>query len=42
VLEEINAMEKRELESERFTRFEERFQIPLALALFLLVAEMGG
>jgi Ca-activated chloride channel family protein len=40
VLEEINAMEKRELESERFTRFEERFQIPLALALFLLVAEM--
>jgi Ca-activated chloride channel family protein len=40
VLKEINKMEKRELESERFSHFEERFQIPLGIALFLLVAEM--
>ncbi len=40
VLTEINSMEKREIESERFTRFEERFQYPLALALLLLIAEM--
>ncbi len=40
VLEEINAMEKRKLEGEHFTQFEERFQWPLALALFLLVGEM--
>jgi hypothetical protein len=33
-------MEKRELEGERFSQFEERFQIPLAVALVLLVSEM--
>ncbi len=40
VLEEISAMEKRKLEGEHFTQFEERFQWPLALALLLLVGEM--
>jgi Ca-activated chloride channel family protein len=40
VLKEINKMEKREMESERFSQFEERFQIPLGAALILLVAEM--
>jgi len=40
VLKEINAMEKRELESERFTRFEERFQWPLGIALLLIALEM--
>ncbi len=40
VLEAINAMEKRELESEQFTRYEERFQIPLAIAVLLLALEM--
>ena len=40
VLKEIETMEKREMESERFSQYEERFQIPLGLALFLLVAEM--
>lgn len=40
VLQEINKMEKRELESEQFSHFEDRFQIPLAIALLLLLAEM--
>lgn len=40
VLKEINKMEKRELESERFSHYEERFQIPLGIALLLLIAEM--
>lgn len=40
VLKEINKMEKRELESERFSHFEERFQIPLGIALLLLLIEM--
>jgi Ca-activated chloride channel family protein len=40
VLEAINSMEKQELDSKRFSRFEDRFQIPLAAALFFLVVEM--
>jgi len=40
VLKEINALEKRELDSQRFSRFEDRYQIPLGIALFLLVLEM--
>ena len=40
VLKEINKMEKRELESERMSQYEDRFQIPLGIALFLLIAEM--
>ncbi len=40
ILKEINKMEKRELESERMSQFEDRFQIPLGIALVLLVAEM--
>lgn len=40
VLKEINKMEKRELETERFSHYEERFQIPLGIALLLLIAEM--
>lgn len=40
VLEAISAMERRMLESERMSRFEDRFQLPLAAALFLLVVEM--
>lgn len=40
VLKEIEKMEKRELESERMSQYEDRFQIPLGIALFLLMAEM--
>ncbi len=40
VVEAINDMEKRELEGERFTQFEDRFQYPLAIALLLLIVEM--
>jgi Ca-activated chloride channel family protein len=40
VLKKINAMEKRTLDSERLSRFEERFQVPLAAALLLLLLEM--
>ncbi|HAO99484.1 MAG TPA: hypothetical protein DCQ83_05520 [Fibrobacteres bacterium] len=40
VLKEINGMEKREFDEDKFTRFEDRYQIPLAIGLALLVAEM--
>ncbi len=40
VLQEINGMEKRETDADKFTRFEDRFQWPLAIAILLLVAEM--
>jgi Ca-activated chloride channel family protein len=40
VLKEIAKMEKRELDSERMSQYEDRFQIPLGIALVLLVAEM--
>jgi len=40
VLDAINSMEKQKLDSQQFSRFEDRFQIPLAIALVLLVAEM--
>jgi Ca-activated chloride channel family protein len=40
VLHEIEKMEKRELDSERLSQYEDRFQIPLGIALALLVAEM--
>ena len=40
VLREIQKMEKRELDSERMDQYEERFQIPLGIALVLLAAEM--
>lgn len=40
ILKEINQKEKRELESERMSQYEDRFQIPLGIALFLLIAEM--
>ena len=40
ILKEIEGMEKREMETERFSQYEERFQIPLGIALFLLIAEM--
>lgn len=39
VLDKINEMEKRELEAERFIQYEERFQIPLIIALILFVIE---
>ncbi len=39
VLEKINAMEKRSYDAEQVTRREERFQLPLGLALSLLVLE---
>ncbi len=39
VLKEINGMEKRDIDADRFTRFEDRFQLPLAIALVLLVLE---
>jgi Ca-activated chloride channel family protein len=41
VLKKINAMEKRAFDAEQVTRLEERFQIPLAIALLLLAAEMA-
>lgn len=40
VLKEIAKMEKREMDSERLSQYEDRFQIPLGIALALLVAEM--
>ncbi|MFC1586284.1 VWA domain-containing protein [Fibrobacterota bacterium] len=40
VVEEINEMEKRELQGERFTQYEDRFQFPLAVALVLLIMEI--
>lgn len=40
VVDEISQMEKRELEGERFTQYEERFQIPLAVAIVFLIFEM--
>jgi Ca-activated chloride channel homolog len=40
VLKEINGMEKRDLDADRFTRFEDRYQIPLALGIILLTLEM--
>jgi Ca-activated chloride channel family protein len=40
VIKEINEMEKREVQSERFTQYKERFQIPLVIALLLLVMEL--
>jgi len=40
VLKEINGMEKRDLDADRFTRFEDRYQIPLALGIVLLALEM--
>jgi Ca-activated chloride channel family protein len=40
VLREIEKMEKRELDSERLSQYEDRFQIPLGISLVLLVAEM--
>ncbi len=40
VLEKINAMERRSLDAESVSRLEERHQIPLAIAIGLLVLEM--
>ena len=40
VLDRIESMEKRTLDSERLTRLEDRFQIPLAAAIGLLFLEM--
>jgi len=40
VLREIEKMEKRELDSERLSQYEDRFQIPLGISLALLIAEM--
>ena len=40
VLKEINNMEKRETDADKFTRFEDRYQWPLAIALLLLAIEM--
>jgi len=40
VLKEINGLEKRDLDSQRFSRFEDRYQIPLGIALLLLLIEM--
>ncbi len=40
ILKEINKMEKRELESERISQYEDRFQIPLGIAIVLLIGEM--
>ncbi|HDK81636.1 MAG TPA: VWA domain-containing protein [Nitrospirae bacterium] len=38
--EKLSKMEKREMEDKIIKRYEERFQIPLAIALFLLVLEL--
>ena len=39
VVDRISEVQRKELGSERFTRYEERFQIPLALALACFLAE---
>jgi hypothetical protein len=39
IYEEINAMEKKELTSRKFTQYESRFQIFILLALFALFFE---
>ena len=39
VVDRISEVRQKELGSERFTRYEERFQIPLALALACFLAE---
>lgn len=40
VLKKINAMEKRSLDAESVSRLEERYQLPLAIAIGLLMLEM--
>ncbi len=40
VLKQINTMEKRELEGQKLTQYEDRFQIPLILAFICLLLEM--
>jgi Ca-activated chloride channel homolog len=40
VVEAIHNMEKREMESQLFNQFEERYQIPLGITLGLLIAEL--
>ena len=40
LFEEINRIEKKEIETRQFTDYEDRFQIYLALALFLMVFEL--
>jgi len=37
---EISRIEKKEIETKQFTDYEDRFQIYLALALFLMVTEL--
>jgi Ca-activated chloride channel family protein len=37
---EISQIEKKEIETKQFTDFEDRFQIYLGLALFLMVTEL--
>jgi Ca-activated chloride channel family protein len=39
VFKEIEKMEKREIETKRFTEYEDRFQVPLALGFLLLIME---
>ena len=39
IYEEISTMEKRELRSRKFTRYEERFQYPLFLAIVVFALE---
>ena len=39
IAEKIGAMDKRDIQQRLLTRFEERFQVPLALAIFLIVVE---
>lgn len=40
LFDEINQIEKKEIETKQFTDFEDRFQIYLGLALFLMVIEL--
>jgi Ca-activated chloride channel family protein len=40
VVEEINNMEKRELQAEKFTQYKDRFTIPLGIAIVFLLLEM--
>ncbi len=40
VFREIEKMEKREIETKQFTEYEDRYQIPLAFAFLLLLAEL--
>ncbi len=40
IFEDINAIDKKEIETRQFTDYEDRFQIFLGIAIFLLIFEL--